>query len=273
MTEEKKPDPTAAIEKRQLEVAELTPSEQKAETLLALMNKDVGLLKQEEKAMYLATMARSLGLNPMLKPFDLIPNDKGSLIVYANAGCADQLRELRKLQSVPLYAGPACTVYMDENNRLVVDRTSIIDKDTYMVVVKVTEKTADGERVTYDVGCTSIAEAKGKGMQNALMRTWTKADRRATLGHCGVGFPDASEVDSIPQPRQDWRGDTPRMVAPPPPRALSEAPLPQVDTSTTSSQPVVVPEVVIAPLAQPLRAAQPPAAPRRPVPPPIPKKN
>jgi hypothetical protein len=69
----------------------------------------------------------------------------------------------------------------------------------FIVTAKVRNK--DG-RTDIAKGAVNIANLKGEALANALMKTETKAKRRATLSICGLGFLDETEVEDIPQPGQ-----------------------------------------------------------------------
>lgn len=247
------------------------PAPTKADQAMALMNMDVSLLTKEQQAQYLAAYAQMRGLNPMSKPFDLIPGRNGKQIIYANAGAADQIADMRKLSRHLVYAGPLCALYEDSVGRLQADRATILDPNQFITVWRVVEMIpAEGgsyPRVTYDVGCNYWKDAEGDGKTNLIMRTFTKGDRRAVLGHGGIGLPDASELDTIPT----LMPQGPKVVAPPQPKAALEPPA-VVPSSVTRT---VTPEIV-APEA-PRQAAPPangnPPVPKKPLPPPVPPKR
>lgn len=263
-----------ALESRKEALQKLSPEEQKATQWQALMDMDIALLPIEERARYLSMMAKSMGLNPALKPFEVIPDKKGRLIVYANSGCADQLADLRKLSSHIVYSGPWCVLY-EEAGVLKADRDRVINPSVFIVVKRIEETFPDGKvRVTYEQGANWIdPSAQGDGLSNLFLKTNTKADRRAYLGHTGIGLPDASELEYIPsisEAREQRKQDpTPRLVSPSAPRALQEAP---TGTSATRTVSEPTPATIAAPAApqspqQPQRAQTLPP-PRRPIPPP-----
>jgi len=131
---------------------------------------------------YLVKLCKHLGISPMTKPFDML-NLNGKLTVYANKGAAAQLQDSRKISLEVTYAGPL--LLGTEPN-----------KDIYIVDVKT--KDLEG-RESSNVGAVSIKGLSGEALANAIMKCHTKASRRAVLQHTGLGFPDESELDSIPQ--------------------------------------------------------------------------
>jgi hypothetical protein len=226
-------------------VPAVEPKQDQADMFLALMRQDISLLNKEERATYLATLARSMGLNPMLKPFDLIKNDRGELFVYSNISCATQLADLRKLDVETFYDGP------------LVIGARVVDQ-CYVVRVRVKETLADGRvRTTEDLGSSWIDnESGGQGLANLVAKTHTKAKRRAILRHCGVGFPDIEELDSIPSLRFEQKTEGPRLVEPSQPKALQQQ----------QQEPIVQPKTVVN--VGPGKLAM-----RPPVPPPLPLKR
>src|SRR5262245_50841007 len=54
---------------------------------------DLGKLTPEERVRYYNETCRSLGLNPLTRPFEYI-NLQGKLTLYARRDCADQLRKI-----------------------------------------------------------------------------------------------------------------------------------------------------------------------------------
>jgi hypothetical protein len=142
-----------------------------------MMVGDLGRLTAEQRVIYYMDLCRSLGLNPMSKPFDYM-NLKGKLVLYAKKDCAEQLRKR--------------------------DNVSIIKLDTELSegVYIVTAYARNGEgRQDTDVGVVSIENLRGEDKSNAMMKAITKAKRRVTLSICGLGFLDETEIDSIPDAR------------------------------------------------------------------------
>lgn len=189
---------------------------------------DVGSLDPNQRSRFLYRLAEKLQLNPFSRPFDLIHVKKGDgskkLIIYANKSCADQIRERDELNIEPVYYGP-----------LMIGDTP--DETIYVFHVKISNK--DGSRVGFNVGAVPIVGTDGDDRSNAIMRAWTKAERRATLAFTGLGFPDESEVSSIKGVVQEKGGEgRPQMHTPKAIEAeVVRAPLPR---ATPSKPPVKV---------------------------------
>ena len=158
----------------------LTTSQRSAEEIFAnfLIEGDLAKLSPRDRVLYYNAVCHSLGLNSLTKPFDLIRLN-GRLVLYARKDATDQLRKIYQ-------------VSLDE------PKTSLHD-DTF--VTTITARTPDG-RVDTDMGAVSLKGLTGDALSNAMMKCLTKAKRRVTLSICGLGMLDASEVESIPEARQ-----------------------------------------------------------------------
>jgi hypothetical protein len=147
---------------------------------------DLAKLSPAERANYYATVCKSLGLNPLTKPFDYITlNSK--LVLYALRACTDQLRTIHGVS--------------------VIEMTDADREGVHIVTCKVSNK--DG-RTDVARGAVNISGLKGENLANAMMKAETKAKRRATLSICGLGFLDETEIEDIPAtaktlPKKDSR--------------------------------------------------------------------
>lgn len=148
--------------------------------LVQTMN--VAILTTTQRASFLWHYAKSLGLDPVTKPFDLIPGQSGKLIIYANRACSDQLRKQHKLTITELYSGP---LQLGTTQR----------DDVWVTKVRVTSP--DGRSEDH-VGAVGIEGLSGEALSNAIMKCATKASRRGTIAFCGLGMLDETEVSSIP---------------------------------------------------------------------------
>jgi hypothetical protein len=137
---------------------------------------DLAKLSPDERSRYYSAVCRSLGINPLTRPFDYV-NLSGKLTLYARKDAADQLR---KINGVSL-SQPHID-YMD---------------DLVVVSVNATDKTG---RTDSDLGAVSIAGLKGEARANAIMKAITKAKRRVTLSIVGLGWLDESEIEGIGTP-------------------------------------------------------------------------
>jgi len=135
---------------------------------------DLAKLQPEERAKYYSTVCRSVGLNPLTKPFEYLQLN-GKLTLYARKDATDQLRQIH---------GVSLTI---------VSREQV--GDVYVVTARAT--TASG-RSDESIGAVSIGTLKGDALANALMKAETKAKRRVTLSICGLGLLDETELETIP---------------------------------------------------------------------------
>lgn len=146
---------------------------------------DLKLLTPHERNAYLIEVCRSLGLNPLTRPFEYIVLN-GKLTLYAKRDAADQLRK---------------------NNRVSIEVVSHKVSDGVLTVhVKATDR--DG-RTDEDFGVVALPDAlKGELRANAFLKAVTKAKRRVTLSICGLGLPDESEIEDIPpvRPQYEFKG-------------------------------------------------------------------
>lgn len=141
-----------------------------------LMKGDLSRLTEEQRLEYYNQVCRSLGLNPLTRPFDYLTLN-GKLTLYARRDAAEQLRKINGI-SVEIvsqeFAHGLLTVH-----------------------VRATDK--DG-RTDEDLGVVAFPETlKGEIAANAILKAVTKAKRRVTLSLSGLGFLDETEVEDIPQ--------------------------------------------------------------------------
>jgi hypothetical protein len=140
---------------------------------LALATGDIGKLTAEQRVNYYNAVCKSVGVNPLTRPFEYITlNNK--LTLYARRDATDQLRRLNGV-SVGL------------------SKTERFD-DVYVV----TALARMGDREDTSTGAVSIKGLGGEALANALMKAETKAKRRVTLSIVGLGFLDETEIETIP---------------------------------------------------------------------------
>ena len=153
---------------------------------------DLAKLTPEERVRYYGEVCRSLGLNPLTKPFEFITLN-GKLQLYALRACADQLRKIN-------------CVSLEIVSREVVDE---------VMTIHVRAKLPDG-RSDEDLGSVPFPSAlKGEARANAELKAVTKAKRRATLSICGLGWLDETEVESIPAHAKRPAPPAPNVMLPP----------------------------------------------------------
>ena len=160
---------------------------------------DLSGFTAKDRMKYYMRVCETLGLNPLTGPFAYITLN-GELKLYAKKDATDQLRRIYQI-SVK-----------------VTDRS--VDDGIYTVSVQTSDPSG---REDEDIGAVVMiypqhyweydnrskqrvrkAHPKagklfeGEDKANAMMKATTKAKRRATLSHCGLGFLDESEIVDIP---------------------------------------------------------------------------
>lgn len=170
---------------------DLTPEER------ALLTGDLSKLTSDQRASLIASVCRSVGLNPLTQPFAYITLN-GKLTLYARKDATDQLRALRNV-----------SLRIDSKEQI---------GDLYVVCVSAM---LPNGRTDSEIGAVNAAGLRGEALANAMMKAITKAKRRATLSICGLGFLDETEVETIPG-AQVWQEQAA------PPRQITRT----VDTTT-----------------------------------------
>jgi hypothetical protein len=140
---------------------------------MALATGDIGRLSPEGRVSYYNAVCKSVGVNPLTRPFEYITLN-GKLTLYCRRDATDQLRRVN-------------------NVSVAIAKTERID-DVYVV----TATARMGERDDMATGVVSIAGLRGEALANALMKAETKAKRRVTLSIVGLGWTDETEIETIP---------------------------------------------------------------------------
>ena len=133
---------------------------------------DFAKLKGPQRHEYYVAVCKSLGLNPLTKPFEWLMLN-GKLRLYALRDCADQLRRVHGI-----------SIYISNRERM---------GEIYIVTARAKDRTGREDEST---GAVSIGTLKGDALANALMKTETKAKRRVTLSIAGLGWLDETEVEA-----------------------------------------------------------------------------
>ena len=138
-----------------------------------LVSGNLAVLKPEERMQYYKAVCKSVGLNPLTKPFEYIILS-GKLTLYARKDCTDQLR---KIHGVSVYD------YRTEQK-----------ENVFIYTAFVQDKIG---RKDIGTGVVTIGGLKGDMLANAIMKAETKAKRRGTLSICGLGMLDETELETI----------------------------------------------------------------------------
>jgi hypothetical protein len=153
---------------------------------------DLSGLPAAQRLAYYQAVCRSLGLNPLTKPFEYLTLN-GKLRLYALRDCADQLRRLHGISIS------------------IVNRECL--QDLYVVTARAKDRTGREDEST---GAVALGTLKGDALANALMKAETKAKRRVTLSLAGLGWLDETELATIPgvtvgEPHGDHGAATPNL--------------------------------------------------------------
>jgi hypothetical protein len=155
-----------------------------------LIQGDLKALTAAERVTYYNGVCKSLGLNPLTRPFDYL-NLNGKTLLYAKRECTEQLRQIHG-------------VNLSIKAREVIEGCYVVTATAVL----------PGGRQDESIGAVPIEGLKGESRSNAMMKAETKAKRRVTLSICGLAFLDESEVDSVEvrrepnelaSPEKPWR--------------------------------------------------------------------
>jgi len=135
-----------------------------------LLTGDLATLSPPQRLSYYESVCRSLGLNPLTKPFEYIVLN-GKLTLYARKDCTEQLRRSYGIS------------------------LTILSRDVADGLITVTARAVmPSGRQDESVGSVFLP-ATGEAKANAIMKAETKAKRRVTLSICGLGMFDESEME------------------------------------------------------------------------------
>lgn len=141
---------------------------------------DLSTLTAEQRTGYYNAVCESVGMNPLTKPFEYLKLN-GKTVLYARR---EGVEQLRKIHGVSL--------------RIVKRETA---EGLHVVTVQATDR--DG-RVDEAIGVVSIKGLSGDNLANALMKSETKAKRRATLSIVGLGFLEESQPERVEPPQESF---------------------------------------------------------------------
>lgn len=138
---------------------------------------DIAKLTPQERSSYYMQVCKSIGLNPLTRPFEYITL-QGKMTLYARRDAADQLRKV--------------------NNISIEIVSKTVDEGILTIHVRAKDRAG---RTDEDYGVVSVAGLKGEAAANAFLKAVTKAKRRVTLSISGLGFLDETEVEAVPGAR------------------------------------------------------------------------
>jgi hypothetical protein len=140
-----------------------------------VLNGDIGKMSDVMKVQYYNQLCHSLNLNPVTRPFQLI-SFQGKSVLYATKDATEQLRKLNGVSVVELS--------QEIKDGLCISKCKVQDSNN---------------RFDIATGVVVTAGLKSGDLANAIMKSETKAKRRATLSICGLGMLDESELDIMPK--------------------------------------------------------------------------
>ncbi len=136
----------------------------------ALAEGQLQKLSVPQRLQFLAATCKSIGLNPLSRPFEFITL-QGKMVMYARKDATDQLR---RMQNVSL---------------------KIVSREIVGDVLMVTAQAVmPGGRQDEAIGAVPWPKTGAEAQAMAAMKCETKAKRRVTLSICGLGFMDESEI-------------------------------------------------------------------------------
>lgn len=170
---------------------------------------DLAKLSPDERASYYVRVCESIGLNPMTRPFEYITLN-GKLTLYARKDCTDQLRSIYNISLLIVEQrfdpGDLFTVHVKARGK---DGREDEDLGVVHMAYPMKIKDRSGNWINHPHAGKPLT---GEDRANAVLKTVTKAKRRATLSICGLGFLDETEIEDIPVAEKQIATVTPAVV-------------------------------------------------------------
>lgn len=165
----------------------------------AMLKGDISQMSDQERIAYYVATCKSMGLNPLTRPFLAMKGEDGKEHLYPDKGCAEQLRKLHRVSIKVIGREIIDGLYVVTVLATTPDgREEEAQGVVPLVKAKGTWKDyeynkqqrrrfvpdvgTDGQEVMVPLAATERA--------NAIMRAESKAKRRVTLAICGLGLPD-----------------------------------------------------------------------------------
>ncbi len=141
-----------------------------------ILGNDLARLSSGQKVEYVKGLCKTIGLNPITKPIQLI-RFQGKEVPYFTKDASEQLRKLNGVSIIKL-------------------DTQVHSGGLYVVTAYASDKTG---RQDCSTAAIVIDNLRGDALANAMMKAETKAKRRVTLSICGLGFMDELETETLPK--------------------------------------------------------------------------
>ena len=137
--------------------------------------RDLSSLNEQEQNTWAIEVCEKYKMDKLMCPISFIPNPKTNKIIpYLNRAGSEQLIFNHKM-------------------KVTVSEPSFINN---VCIVKATVIMPNGV-INENIGCVNIEGLKGEALSNAIMKSTTKAKRRAVIGAVGLGLLDELEVEDI----------------------------------------------------------------------------
>jgi hypothetical protein len=170
-----------------------------------MLDGDLSKLSATGRIAWYRARCEAAQLDPRAQPFQYLTLN-GKLVLYATKACTDQLTGIHRL-SVEIVSRD-------------------LDRDSGIYTVQARVTFPDGRKVD-DIGALPVGGLKGENLSNALMKTATKAKRRAVLSACGLGMLDETEAEAIHGAARVVVDDAGEVVGQIEPPAPTQRPVPQ----------------------------------------------
>jgi uncharacterized metal-binding protein len=161
------------------------PMKQEFDVSRLVVDGDVSRLTPEQKSQYYILRCKEHGMSPSSQPFNYLRLN-GKEVLYANKGCAEQLRAINKV-----------SIKITKADQV---------GDLFVVIAEAKDGNGREDSAT---GAVTIVGLKGESLANAMMKAETKAKRRVTLSICGLNMLDETEVESMKSELPSVRPENP----------------------------------------------------------------
>lgn len=190
---------------------------------------DLGALNEIERFKFYKGLCDHVGLDYRTTPFQLIKL-QGKVVVYCTRAGAAQLNKLHHVSHTIL------------SRQMVGDQFTVIAKAWL----------PDG-RQTESMGAVCVNGKRNEDLSNAMMKSETKAKRRATLDLLGLGVTDEEELEGMSGLERVANIELPPEPPSASPKPASTPPVQQAPPPATAA----APEPAAAPAQEPAPAAEP----------------
>ncbi len=162
---------------------------------------DLAKLTPEQRMAYYGEVCRSMGLNPLTRPFEyIVLNDK--LTLYARRDATDQLRKIYGVNISIVARETVEGVYVVTARGTTTDGRS----DESVGAVPLIKENGDWQTAQsgkrFFKGDGTFKPIGPEDRANAMMKAETKAKRRVTLSIVGLGWLDETELETVASARR-----------------------------------------------------------------------